>query len=283
MTPDPSVMLFLEELTQVAEQFPATSSRASAIPDDWAEIEAHFCLHRGDTVESYLSARMHRDREVPTPVRAESDLYADAVRHRQNGLVSGLFSRHPEAALRYVHWLILRGLDDARYCPGHFKMLPNRVLGNRTESRVSPLQVAGTIRHFFLDQFPRVTAAEAQALLIYMMVLKTHCFNDGNGRVARFLVNFVLESKGLNPILVPNFMRESWFSAHREIYRTRDMRPLIEQYRHAQAFTEDFLSRLAAVRSASGAPRRNDQGLCEEGIHQQRSRSLEGISTDTRD
>ena len=117
---------------------------------------------------------------------------------------------------------------------------------------MSPLQVAGTIKHFFHDQFPRAAAAEAQAVLIYMMVLKTHCFNDGNGRVARFLVNLVLENKGCSPILIPGYMQKAWFGAHREIYRSRDMRPLVEQYQHAQAFTENFLSELAAVRSASG-------------------------------
>ncbi len=252
MAPDPSMIRFLEELTQVAEQFEVAPVRAWPIPEDWPSIEAHFCLHGGDTVESYLSGQDHREKAPSPPSRAEPDLYAHAVRLRLNGSISRLLSRHPEAALRYVHWLILQGLDDARYCPGHFKLLPNRVAGNPTESRVSPLQVSGTIKHFFLDQFPRAAAAEAQAVLIYMMVLKTHCFNDGNGRVARFLVNLVLENKGCSPILIPGYMQKAWFGAHREIYRSRDMRPLVEQYQHAQAFTENFLSELAAVRSASG-------------------------------
>lgn len=268
MAPDPSMTRFLEELTRVTEQVQVTPVRTWPLPEDWPDIEAHFGLHGGDTVESYLSGLAHREMAPPPPLRAESDLYANAVRLRQNGSISRLLSRHPEAAMRYVHWLILQGLDDAKYCPGHFKMLPNRVRGNTTELRVSPLQVAGTIRHFFLDQFPRAAAAaaEAQALLIYMMVLKTHCFNDGNGRVARFLVNHVLESKGFSPILIPGFMQKAWFSAHREIYRSRDMHPLIEQYQHAQSFTENFLSELAAVRSVSGHAANIRQEASADGI-----------------
>jgi Flp pilus assembly protein TadD len=252
LDPDPVVTLFLQAMNKVSEGIGQTSPRIWPVPDDWPWIEAHFSLHRGDTVESYLTARKGGE-SIHATGSNELSQYADAVRLRRNGIFNADLACRPDAALRYIHWLLLHGQDDAKYCPGHFKLQPNRVKGNSAEARAEPEHVVGTIRHFFLDLMPAVEAAEVRAISIYMMLSKVHCFIDGNGRVARFLINQELESKGCSPILFPGALNERWIGAQRKIYRTRDIRPLIEEIHEAQSFTEGFLSDLEDMRGGAMA------------------------------
>jgi hypothetical protein len=78
-----------------------------------------------------------------------------------------------------------------------------------------------------------------------MLVVKSHCFIDGNGRVARYLVNSELECQRHSPVLIPDAMSESMRNALREVYRSRDVAPLIGQIDLARSFTRRFLADLA--------------------------------------
>jgi hypothetical protein len=208
-------------------------------------------LHQGDTVESYLAARARFKASPGQPEWNSSIPYAKAVQRRQGGQLSADLSPWPDAILRYVHWLILRGVNDAKYCPGHFKLQPNMVKGILREKRASPEHVTGTVRHFYRELFPRVAAAEARAMAVYVMVIKSHCFIDGNGRVARFLVNQELEAGGSSPILIPNASAESLVESLHTIFRTLDIRPFLHELDQARAFTRDFLARLAEARGGA--------------------------------
>ena len=248
LVPDPVVTPFLESVIDTAEQVRQTPPETWSLPPDWRWIEAHFSLHRGDTVESYLAAR-ERFKASPGDEGSNATIpYAKAVQWRQGRMLSAALLPWPDVMLRFVHWLMLRGVDDAKYCPGHFKLQPNMVKGVLREKRALPEYVVGTVRHFYRDLLPRVTSAEARAMAVYVMVIKSHCFIDGNGRVARFLINQELEAGGSSPILVPDAMSASLVEGLHTIFRTLDIEPFLKEIQKARAFTREFLERLAEAR-----------------------------------
>ena len=153
---DPVVGPFMEDLAQSAARQPtATGAQTWPLPDDWPWIEAHFSLHCGDSVEKCLATLAQA--RAGTADRALTQ-YADAVRWRRTDGLAHLLARHPETALRYCHWQILHGVDDARYSPGHFKLQPNRVAANAAEPRAEPECVVATIRHCLGDLLPLLPA-----------------------------------------------------------------------------------------------------------------------------
>jgi tetratricopeptide (TPR) repeat protein len=244
---DPVVGPFMEELAQSAARQPtATQAKTWPVPEEWPWIEAHFSLHRGDSVEQCLATLAQA--RAGTADRALTQ-YADAVRWRRAGGLALLLARHPETALRYCHWQILRGLDDAKYSPGHFKLQPNRVASNAAEPRAEPECVVATIRHCLGDLLPPVAGAEARAALTFMLVVKSHCFIDGNGRIGRLLVNFELERQGHAPVIFPAAMNKALRGAYREIYQSRDLAPLIAQIDDARTFTRRFIGELATAQA----------------------------------
>jgi len=232
----------------------SASGRAAAapadtwtVPPDWPLIEAHFALHRGDALhecQRTLSRQEDAGAAAADPALAR---YAQAIRWRRAGGLAALQARHPEAALRYCHWLILHGLDDAKYAPGLFKLQLNRIPASMDHRFAAPECVAGTIRHCYRELLPALTDADARAALNYMLVLATHCFADGNGRVARFLLNHELERQGLPPVLFADAATAAWNEALRASREARELGPLREQIRSAQDFTRRYVAALAAT------------------------------------
>jgi hypothetical protein len=88
---------------------------------------------------------------------------------------------------------MLHGVGDATFAPRHLKLQQNRVPSNATETRAEREYVIGTIRQFFATLLPDHAAAEARAVLVHLLVVKSRCFIDGNGRVARLLLNQEIE------------------------------------------------------------------------------------------
>ena len=124
---DPVVGPFMVRLATAPAANRGAGTQTWPVPDDWPWIEAHFSLHRGDGVEQCLATLALAQAGKADGALAQS---AEAVRWRHAGGLAPLLARHPETALRYCHWLILRGLDDAKFVPGHFKLQPNRVAHN---------------------------------------------------------------------------------------------------------------------------------------------------------
>lgn len=142
------------------------------------------------------------------------------------------------------HGEILRGRRDKR--PGEFKT-QNNVAGDTVF--VSPELVRGTLRRGF-ELALSLESAFARAAMVMFMISEVHPFEDGNGRVARALMNAELVSRAERRILIPTVYRDDYLTALRVLTRQSRPEPFIQMLDFVQEYTSriDFASYDHAMR-----------------------------------
>jgi Fic family protein len=118
--------------------------------------------------------------------------------------------------LLYRHDILLSVRIDKN--PGQFKDKNNRA-GN-TEF-VDWQLVTGTLKKGF-EWYSLLRHPFARAAYIMFLVSEVHPFIDGNGRIARVMMNAELSSKGFSKIIVPTVYREDYMGALRKLTRQND-------------------------------------------------------------
>ncbi|MBT3296983.1 MAG: cell filamentation protein Fic [Verrucomicrobia bacterium] len=125
--------------------------------------------------------------------------------------------------------------------PGEFKEKPNRA--GETHF-VDPELVRGTLGHAF-ELLQGVEHPLARASFIMFAVAEIHPFSDGNGRIARIMMNAELVYGGMVKIMIPTVYRDDYLLALRALSRQGRAEPLVKMLSHAQRFCagidfEDF-------------------------------------------
>ncbi|MEX2195562.1 MAG: Fic family protein [Thermoleophilaceae bacterium] len=128
--------------------------------------------------------------------------------------------------------------------PGQFKLEPNRA---GSTYFVEPQLVEGTLREGFrcYDSLP---AGFHRAVFAMFLVSEVHPFADGNGRIARILMNSELTAAGKQRILVPIASRYDYLNAVRAMTHNSNASSYVRvmaglQSRSAEG---DFANRAAA-------------------------------------
>ena len=133
--------------------------------------------------------------------------------------------------LRSRHATILAGRPNMR--PGQFKQSANRA----GESLfVLPALVDGTLRAGFAC-IGEVDTAFERAIYMMFLVSEVHPFDDGNGRIARVMMNAELVSGGQSRIIVPTVFRDDYVGALRRLTRDADATVLIKALRYVHDYT----------------------------------------------
>lgn len=134
------------------------------------------------------------------------------------------------ALLRSHHALILERRPQVH--PGAFKTRVNRA-GSTTF--VHPDLVVGTMveAYRYYDTLP---AGLARAIFIMFLIGEVHPFTDGNGRVARVLMNAELSAVGEQRIVIPIVYRDNYLQGLRALSRNANPRALIRVLDFAQAY-----------------------------------------------
>jgi hypothetical protein len=101
--------------------------------------------------------------------------------------------------------------------PGEFKDRNNRA-GN-TEF-VDWQLTTGTLKKGF-EWYSLLREPFAKAVYMMFLVSEVHPFLDGNGRIARVMMNAELSAKGLSKIIIPTVYREDYMGALRKLTRQR--------------------------------------------------------------
>ena len=120
--------------------------------------------------------------------------------------------------------------------PGEFKAKANRA-GN-TEF-VAPQLVRGTLVEGS-KILPSVPAGTARALLSMFLVSEVHPFADGNGRLARLVMNAELSVVGACRIIIPTLFREEYLDCLRVLTREHEPVPFISAMQKIQDWTAAF-------------------------------------------
>lgn len=116
--------------------------------------------------------------------------------------------------LQRRHHTILADRPDAS--PGEFKVKPNRA-GNT--SFVAPELVRGTLQKG-LERFRALESPFARAAFMMFLISEVHPFTDGNGRLARVMMNAELIAGGQHRIIIPTVYREDYLGALRALTRS---------------------------------------------------------------
>jgi fido (protein-threonine AMPylation protein) len=115
--------------------------------------------------------------------------------------------------LRAWHRLILGGRSDKR--PGEFKRYPNQA-GNTVF--VAPDLVEGTLRRGY-DILDSLTTPTQRGTFAAFLVAEVHPFDDGNGRLARAVMNAEYVAGDEQRAVIPTISRNDYLRALRRLSR----------------------------------------------------------------
>ena len=139
--------------------------------------------------------------------------------------------------LREQHAVLLGGRPGA--APGRFKSTPNRA---GTYYFVQPDEVEGTLLEGF-RRYASLPVGFPRAVYAMFLVSEVHPFVDGNGRMARILMNSELSAAGQQRVLVPTVYRNNYLQSLRALSRNNNPEALpkvidfAQRYGHAINFS----------------------------------------------
>ena len=133
--------------------------------------------------------------------------------------------------LQARHRRIMSGRPETR--PGDFKVADNRA--GQTVF-VAPDLVRGTLEQGF-GLYRSLETPFHRAVYMMFLVSEVHPFADGNGRVARVMMNAELVAGQEERIVIPTAFRDDYLAALRALSRTGRAEPLIQALDYAQRWT----------------------------------------------
>lgn len=139
-----------------------------------------------------------------------------------------------EELLTRRHAMIMEGRPDKR--PGQFKARPNFAGQTRF---VDPDLVSGTLRMGY-EMHRSLEHPFARALVMMFLIAEVHPFDDGNGRIARAMMNAELIAGDQNRVFIPSVFRNEYVASLKGL--THHTQP--EAFIRAMSYAQDFVSRI---------------------------------------
>jgi Fic family protein len=161
------------------------------------------------------------------------------------------------AILQYRHRLLLEARKSKM--PGVFKDKNNRA----GETFFVDFElVKGTLIKGF-DYYKALTDPFAKAAYIMFMVSEIHPFLDGNGRIARVMMNAELVKAEQTRIIIPTVYRDDYLGALRRLTRQQDPSAYLKMLQRAQEFSATLyagtLEELELLLESSNAFKEHDE------------------------
>ena len=186
---------------------------------NFAFFESYFSNYIEGTEFTVVEAKEIIATQTPLPARDEDShdilgTYRIVSDKKEMSLLPA-DSAHFLELLRERHAVLLSARISKK--PGEFKDKNNRA-GN-TEF-VDWELVAGTLKKGF-EWYGLLQHPFAKAVYIMFLISEVHPFLDGNGRVARVMMNAELSAQNLSKIIIPTVFRDDYIGALKKLTRQR--------------------------------------------------------------
>ena len=207
---------------------------------NYAFFEAYFSNYIEGTVFSIEDARKIIETRVPLAARNEDShdilgTYQIVSNQPEMRIVPGSAEDFLNI-LRYRHEVLMSARKAQK--PGEFKDR-NNFAGNT--AFVDMNLVKGTLLKSF-DYYKVIRHPYARAAYMMFVISEVHPFLDGNGRLARVMMNAELVNAEQTRIIVPSVFRDDYLGALRRLSRQRDPKPYIRMLSRAQEFSSTIVS-----------------------------------------
>ena len=183
-------------------------------------FESYFSNYIEGTEFDVDEAKAIVDSGIPVPMRNEDshDILGTfkILSNRAEMLRTPASPDELFAILSHRHSILLEGRPHMN--PGVFKMTNNRA--GQTEF-VDHRLVKGTLSQAF-RYYAALTDPFARAIFMMFTISEVHPFNDGNGRMARVMMNAELVRGDQSRIIVPTVFREDYILSLRKLTRHGD-------------------------------------------------------------
>ncbi len=143
-------------------------------------------------------------------------------------------AQNPEAFLELLrdrHRIVMKGRPDKN--PGIFKQQANRAGSTHF---VTPGQVTGTLKQGY-KMLDALTHPLARAIFIMFLVSEVHPFDDGNGRIARIMMNAELVHAHRSKLIIPTVYRDDYLLNLKKLTKKQDAAGYIQMMDRAHAFS----------------------------------------------
>ncbi|WP_425989812.1 Fic family protein [Brevundimonas sp. TWP2-3-2] len=268
---DPDRMALFETLhAELRSTAPATRVTPERSPDGRATLaffEAYFSnFIEGTEFDVAEAAAIVFDNVIPNARPADAHdvlgtwrIVSDPVEmSRRPRTVDDLSDR-----LRSRHAVLMAARPEKG--PGRFKQETNRA--GQTVF-VAPDQVKGTLDAGF-ELYRSLDTPFARAVYMMFLVSEVHPFADGNGRIARIMMNAELVAEGEERIIIPTIFRSNYLSALKALSNTGNPRPLVRTLDFAQRWVlalpwrsiDDAQTKLTSVNAFMDPSEADDVGI----------------------
>ena len=241
---DPSrIQLFeilFRELKQQELKYRDEKNLTTEAYRNFAFYESYFSNYIEGTVFEIEEAKQVIATQQPLPSRNEDshDILGtyQLVSNRMDMKIVPYSAENLLEILQYRHEILLSAREDKK--PGKFKDKNNRA---GDTSFVDMELVRGTLLQSF-DFYKALVHPFAKASYIMFVVSEVHPFLDGNGRLARIMMNAELSMAQQTKIIIPTVYREDYLGALRRLTRNNDPKVYIRMLQRAHAFSDTLLA-----------------------------------------
>jgi len=236
---DPNRYELFEKLFRELKQFEFKSFEEKNIEPNsfryFAFYEGYFSNYIEGTMFEIDEAKKIIETQTPLPTRNQDshDILGTykIVSNRTEMKVIPKSAEELISILQYRHKILLSAREDKT--PGKFKNKNN--FAGQT-SFVDLNLVKGTFIKGF-EFYSALNNPLAKAVYIMFMISEIHPFLDGNGRIARVMMNAELVSANQSKIIIPNVFREDYILTLRRLTRQHDPEPYIRMLSKAHEFS----------------------------------------------
>ena len=221
---DPDRMQLFESLFEqlVSKDYPDYPDRNSNIQSyqNFAFFESYFSNYIEGTEFTVDEVKQIITTSTPLPARDEDS--HDVLGTYQIVSNRNEMSLQPHSAEDFLQLMkerhaILLSTRKSKM-PGEFKDRNNRA---GTTEFVDWQLVPGTLKKGY-EWYSLLQHPFSKAAYIMFMISEVHPFIDGNGRIARIMMNAELGAKGLSKIIIPTVYREDYMGTLKKLTKQRD-------------------------------------------------------------